>query len=249
MKRFFGKYKLFLGIFLICFVIVGLAYLKISLNRSKVISDNLDKKSTIEKSTNKEDETEKKDNSNYFVDIKGAVNFPGVYEMGKDMRVIDVVKSAGGLRDDANTSLINLSKKITDEMVIIIYTNLEVANAIIDKNNDALSNQYNCPSVKNEVCNCTNEKSSKSTNSSKNGEKKTTDSEKKSSDKVTSDKVNINIATRDELMTISGIGESKANAIISYREENGNFEKIDDIMNVNGIGQSLYDKIKENITT
>ena len=245
MKRLFGKYKLFLGIFMACFVIVGLAYLKVSLNKSKVISDNLEKKSTIEKSDNKEDETEKKDNSNYFVDIKGAVNFPGVYEMGKDTRVIDVVKSAGGLRDDANTSLINLSKKITDEMVIIIYTNLEVANAIIDKNNDALSNQYNCPSVKNEVCNCTSEKSSKSANSSsKNSEKNTNDSEKKSSDKV-----NINTATKDELMTISGIGEAKANAIISYREENGNFEKIDDIMNVSGIGQSLYDKIKENITT
>lgn len=244
MKRFFGKYKLFLGLFFACFVIVGLAYLKVSLNKSKVISDNLEKKSTIEKSANKEDAIEKKDNSNYFVDIKGAVNFPGVYEMAKDTRVIDVVKSAGGLRDDANTSLINLSKKITDEMVIIIYTNLEVANAIIDKNNDALSNQYNCPSVKNEACNCPSEKSSKSTNSKKNSEKKTTDSEKKSSDKV-----NINIATKDELMTISGIGESKANAIISYREENGNFEKIDDIMNVSGIGQSLYDKIKENITT
>lgn len=245
MKRLFGKYKLFLGIFMACFVIVGLAYLKVSLNRSKVISDNLEKKSTIEKSDNKEDETEKKDNSNYFVDIKGAVNFPGVYEMGKDTRVIDVVKSAGGLRDDANTSLINLSKKINDEMVIIIYTNLEVANAIIDKNNDALSNQYNCPSVKNEVCNCTSEKSSKSANSSsKNSEKSANDSDKKSSDKV-----NINTATKDELMTISGIGEAKANAIISYREENGNFEKIDDIMNVSGIGQSLYDKIKENITT
>ncbi len=245
MKRFFGKYKIFLGIFMACFVIVGLAYLKVSLNRSKVISDNLEKKSTIEKSDNKEDETEKKDNSNYFVDIKGAVNFPGVYEMGKDTRVIDVVKSAGGLRDDANTSLINLSKKINDEMVIIIYTNLEVANAIIDKNNDALSNQYNCPSVKNEVCNCTSEKSSKSTNSSsKNSEKNANDSDKKSSDKV-----NINTATKDELMTISGIGEAKANAIISYREENGNFEKIEDIMNVSGIGQSLYDKIKENITT
>ena len=245
MKRLFGKYKLFLGIFMACFVIVGLAYLKVSLNKSKVISDNLEKKSTIEKSDNKEDETEKKDNSNYFVDIKGAVNFPGVYEMGKDTRVIDVVKSAGGLRDDANTSLINLSKKINDEMVIIIYTNLEVANAIIDKNNDALSNQYNCPSVKNEVCNCTSEKSSKSTNSSsKNSEKNANDSDKKSSDKV-----NINTATKDELMTISGIGEAKANAIISYREENGNFEKIEDIMNVSGIGQSLYDKIKENITT
>lgn len=245
MKRLFGKYKLFLGIFLVCFVVIGLAYLKVSLNKSKIISDNLEKESSLEKSDTDKEIDDKKDNSNYFVDIKGAVNLPGVYEMGKDTRVIDVVKSAGGLRDDANTSLINLSKKISDEMVIIIYTNMEVANALIDKNNDALSNQYNCPSVKNEACNCTSEKSTKNTNSSS----KNSESSSNNSDKKSSDKVNINTATEDELMSISGIGEAKAKAIISYREENGNFEKIEDIMNVSGIGQSLYDKIKENITT
>ena len=49
-------------------------------------------------------------------------------------------------------------------------------------------------------------------------------------------------------MTLSGIGESKADAIIQYRLDNGSFKKIEDIMNVSGIGESLYNKIKENIT-
>ena len=48
-------------------------------------------------------------------------------------------------------------------------------------------------------------------------------------------------------MTLSGVGESKAEAIISYREENGLFEKLEDIMNVSGIGQAAYSKIKDNI--
>ena len=49
-------------------------------------------------------------------------------------------------------------------------------------------------------------------------------------------------------MTLSGIGESKANAIISYRQENGEFKSIEDIKNVSGIGDAVYEKIKNNIT-
>lgn len=241
MQKIFKKYKIILGIITVCIIIVGLAYLKVSLKKSKVISENLAKESSVLKSNDTDKKEESKSSDNYFVDIKGAVNAPGVYEIEKDKRVIDVVTAAGGLRDDANTSLINLSKKVSDEMVIIIYTNIEVANAIvdknIDKNNDALSNQYNCPSVKNEACNCTNKNTSSKTD------------DKNTSDKKTNEKININSATEEELMTISGIGEAKAKAIINYREENGNFNNIEDIMNVSGIGQSLYDKIKENITT
>ena len=48
-------------------------------------------------------------------------------------------------------------------------------------------------------------------------------------------------------MTLSGIGESKALAIIEYRDENGLFENLEDIMNVSGIGQSAYSKIKDYI--
>ena len=54
------------------------------------------------------------------VDIKGEVNNPGVYEFDEEKRVSDVILLAGGLKDTADTSLINLSEKIYDEMVIVI---------------------------------------------------------------------------------------------------------------------------------
>lgn len=60
--------------------------------------------------------------------------------------------------------------------------------------------------------------------------------------------ININTASLEQLMSLSGIGESKAKSIISYREENGNFKAIEDITKVSGIGQALYEKIKDYIT-
>ncbi|MCM1245109.1 MAG: helix-hairpin-helix domain-containing protein [Roseburia sp.] len=59
--------------------------------------------------------------------------------------------------------------------------------------------------------------------------------------------LDINHATKEELMTLSGIGEAKAMAIISYRETNGNFKKIEDIMNITGIKSGVYEKIKDQI--
>ena len=50
-------------------------------------------------------------------------------------------------------------------------------------------------------------------------------------------------------MTLPGIGESKAKAIIKYRLENGNYKNIEEILNVDGIGQKLYEDIKAYITT
>ena len=49
-------------------------------------------------------------------------------------------------------------------------------------------------------------------------------------------------------MTLNGIGESKANAIINYRNENGKFSNIEDIKKVSGIGEALFNKIKDNLT-
>lgn len=61
-------------------------------------------------------------------------------------------------------------------------------------------------------------------------------------------KININTASINELDTLSGIGPSKAEAIIKYREENGTFKSIEEIKNVTGIGEALFEKFKENIT-
>lgn len=59
--------------------------------------------------------------------------------------------------------------------------------------------------------------------------------------------LDINTATKEELMTLTGIGESKALSIVAYRETNGKFKKIEDIMNITGIKSGIFDKIKDQI--
>lgn len=68
------------------------------------------------------------------------------------------------------------------------------------------------------------------------------------SSKPESGLININTATVTELMTLYGIGESKANKIIEYRDKFGDFKYPEDIMNVSGIGEKTYEKIKDDIT-
>lgn len=63
-----------------------------------------------------------------------------------------------------------------------------------------------------------------------------------------SGKVNLNTATKEELMTLAGIGESKANSIIKYREEHGKFQSIEDIKQIEGIKDGVFQKIKDLIT-
>ena len=60
--------------------------------------------------------------------------------------------------------------------------------------------------------------------------------------------VNLNTATREELMSLRGIGESRAEDIIRYRETYGGFQSIEDIMNVSGIKDAAFEKIKDSIT-
>lgn len=60
--------------------------------------------------------------------------------------------------------------------------------------------------------------------------------------------ININTASREQLMTLPGIGEAKADSIISYRNENGHFNSIEDIMKISGIKEGAFEKIKSYIT-
>ena len=172
------------------------------------------------------------ENDKYKVDIKGSVKNPGVYEVDSNKRVEDVIQKAGGLLKDADTSVTNLSKKVQDEMVIIIYSKDEVENFTETKEKESKENNKcsNNDKLNNDSC------VDNSTNTSKT---------KQNTSKSSS--VNINSASLDELTTLTGIGEAKAKLIIEYRNKNGNFKSIEDIMNVKGIGQSLFDKIKNNI--
>jgi len=184
----------------------------------------------VQKIKKKKDEETIEKVEEYMVDIKGEVNNPGIYKLKKGSRIIDVVGEAGGLTESADTSVINLSKKITDEMVIIIYSRQEVENWVATKQQEEYL-QKKClleeeGQVENNAC----------------IEEKTDPEEKQPSAMV-----NINTATKEELMTLSGIGETKAEAIISYREKTP-FQKIEDLKNVSGIGDSTFEEIKSNIT-
>ena len=170
---------------------------------------------------------EVKDEKYYYVDIKGAVNNPGVYKLKEDSRVIDAINNSGGLKENADTSIINLSKKIEDEMVIIIYSKED-----LQKYKDNLSTKAIEDEIKKEIISI--DKNNKA--------------EINIDLKEDNGKININTASKEELTTLPGVGESKAEAIIKYREDNGNYEKIEDIKNVSGIGESAFEKIKDNIT-
>lgn len=175
-------------------------------------------------------ETEKeadKSDELVYVDIKGEVDKPGVYEVSSKANVSQVIKQAGGLTENANTDYINLSKKIKDEMVIIIYSNQEIADL---KQDMTIKYQVKvlekpCPDSLNDACL----------------------NEVVQTESINEEKVSLNKATKEELLTLSGIGESKALAIIKYRDEQG-FKQIEDLKNVTGIGDALYEKIKDRLT-
>jgi len=163
------------------------------------------------------------------VDIKGEVIHPGLYEVNEESRVMDIIEKAGGLTKNADTSVINLSKKIKDEMVILVYSKSEVK-----KLKEKEEVKITCPKV-NDAC-VTNELEDPLI-------------EKKSKEKeTTNNKISINKATIEELQTLTGIGESKAKSIIEYRLKEGEFKTVEDIKKVTGIGDSLFEKIKDNIT-
>lgn len=61
-------------------------------------------------------------------------------------------------------------------------------------------------------------------------------------------KININTAGKEELMTLTGIGEAKAESIMDYREKNGSFTSIEELMQIEGIKEGVFNKIKDDIT-
>ena len=171
----------------------------------------------------------------YYIDIKGAVQKPAVYKLEKGSRIFDAIALAGGLKKDADTSVLNLSKIIKDEMMIIIYTKAEIKkfkedNKTITEIIKEVEKENKCPDPKiNQACNNTEE-------------------EEKPKEEELSTKVALNEATVEELQTLPGIGPSKAQDIINYRNEHGLFTTIEDIMNVKGIGESTFAQIKDLIT-
>lgn len=189
-----------------------------------------------------------------LVDIKGEVKTPGVYKLPVNSRVIDAIEASGGLTKKAVTTYINLSKTLKDENVIIINKKSELKKIEEKKNIEEIKiNDNSSVSVKtsdvitNDVDKVKEEPTTETiTKPHEEAASPANESSRKLKKETTS--VNINESSIEELTTISGIGESKAKAIIEYRTTNGPFKSIEEIKNVSGIGDKLYDKIKAYIT-
>lgn len=216
---YYKKY-LILASCLVLFAVAGIGYFMLN-NNDSVITDVL-AETTSTTSAVKEESTK------LYFDIKGSVKKPGVYEFTQGDKIIDAINKAGGLTKNATTNNLNLSKKLTNEMVIYVFSKNELTTT---KALEPVSNASECKCETIEINNCV--------------DKNTTNESNK--DTVPA-KININTDNKEKLMTISGIGSSKADAIIEYRNKNGNFKTTEDIMNVSGISKTIYDKIKDTIT-
>ncbi|WP_288393991.1 helix-hairpin-helix domain-containing protein [uncultured Vagococcus sp.] len=198
-------------------IIMSMVILVISITALKLfLSKNAAKVSQFEEvvltdTTDLIAETEKENNDviKMYVDIKGAVKLPGMYEVTSDMRVLNVIDMAGGLKETADDSQVNFSQRIEDQMVIYIpVEGEELSETVIAGTN---SNTANIS-------------------------------------KDEDGKINLNQATKEELMTLSGVGEKKAEKIIEYREENGSFKTIEDLKNVNGFGEKSFESLEKYIS-
>ncbi|MEA1021942.1 competence protein ComEA [Bacillus subtilis] len=154
----------------------------------------------------KQEANNDKSNETIVIDIKGAVQHPGVYEMRTGDRVSQAIEKAGGTSEQADEAQVNLAEILQDGTVVFIPK----------KGEETAVQQGGGVSVQ--------------------------------SDGGKGALVNINTATLEELQGISGVGPSKAEAIIAYREENGRFQTIEDITMVSGIGEKSFEKIKSSIT-
>ena len=156
-----------------------------------------------------------------IVEIKGEVKKPNVYELKNGSRIYELIEEAGGPTDEADLSNINRALYLSDGQCIVIKNINDV------ESEEANLNEFLNAEVTNSI----------STNSS--GDK---------GEKNESSVININTASKETLMTLNGIGESKAQAIIDYRDEIGGFKSVDDITNVSGIGEKTLEKIKDKIS-
>lgn len=156
-----------------------------------------------------------------IVHVCGAVTSPGIYEVGGNRRVSDAIDAAGGFLDTADRGYLNLARELCDGEKLVVYTRKETKKiAKTEESEHEIAN----PEAS-ETC------------------------DKANTEDIGSNvnQVNINTALAEELMTLPGIGQSKADAIIAFRESNGGFSSIDELMLIPGIKEGVYSKIENYI--
>ena len=188
-------------------------------NQTEILpyEENILEETTQKSKTEKDTQLEEK--PEIIIYITGEVNKEGVYSLPEGARIADAIEQAEGLTEEAYTENINLAYVLEDGMKIKI------------PNKNEMQDQTDMQIT-------TDNSAYMTTESGISIEETQT---------KTSQKVNINIASQQELETLTGIGPSIASKIVEYRKQNGNFKVVEDIKNVSGIGDSKFEGIKDEI--
>lgn len=203
--------------------------------------------SQSEKNESTKDEASKGDKSDdCYIQITGAVNKPGVYQCAKGTRLFQLVDMAGGFRVDSYTDNLNLASEVYDGDKILIYT-LDDANYILFTGGELNSFDSSGNSGSASGASGNGSSSSASGGSGSSGSSGSSGNSSSSSSAGTGGQVNINTASLEELTTLTGIGETRARAIIEYRQQAGGFSSKEELKNVSGIGETTYGKLSDQI--
>ena len=159
-----------------------------------------------------------------YVDVCGAVANPGVFQLAAGSRVFQAIEAAGGYLPEAVQNCVNRAGVLTDGQQLYILTQEEMERQGLDP-----------------------AEMSGASDGQMNGSAGTGQNTGMTAQVQQDNRININTADEAQLTTLTGIGATRAQAIIAYREENGPFAAIEDIMNVQGIKEGTFAKIKDEI--
>lgn len=159
-----------------------------------------------------------------YVDVCGAVANPGVFQLAVGSRVFQAIEAAGGYLPEAVQNCVNRAGVLTDGQQLYILTQEEMERQGLDPAEMAGASDGQM-----------------------NGSAGTGQNAGLTVQAQQDNRININTADEAQLTTLTGIGATRAQAIISYRQENGPFAVIEDIMNVQGIKEGTFAKIKDEI--
>ena len=159
-----------------------------------------------------------------YVDVCGAVANPGVFQLAVGSRVFQAIEAAGGYLPEAVQNCVNRAGVLTDGQQLYILTQEEMERQGLDPAEMAGASDGQM-----------------------NGSAGTGQNTGIAAQAQQDNRININTADEAQLTTLTGIGATRAQAIIAYREENGPFAAIEDIMNVQGIKEGTFAKIKDEI--
>lgn len=159
-----------------------------------------------------------------YVDVCGAVANPGVFQLAAGSRVFQAIEAAGGYLPEAALTCVNRAGVLTDGQQLYILTQEEMERQGLDPAEMAGASDGQM-----------------------NGSAGTGQNAGLTVQAQQDNRININTADKAQLTMLTGIGATRAQAIIAYREENGPFAAIEDIMNVQGIKEGTFAKIKDEI--